>query len=363
MPVIDISSSDVVNGHSILLKSLYKDSNSTRFPGGKINRSVVNPYTLRKVVRQQLKFNPGRYNVSSPPSYSTELLRSSSCPGYPGVRASLENEMRAKFLGKLKYGSASLGMTLATYKESRAMIHKRLMKTSETLDDVLAYLRGHPQALARIRKRREPLAGQFLEYEFGWVPLMQDIEAAYRTVIQHAAVDGYTRVSGKRPLVGTIVWQRDRDGSNAASYEGVLRISYSAYVRVTNHNLWLAERAGLINWAAVAWDAVPWSFVVNMFVNTSQIIGSLTDSIGLAIDEQSLTLKSDFWYQTSRSDNYFGSSSDATFFCTDQTRVKDQSPKLSLEFRLPEVSWELAAIAASLVVQKFGKINKLIRLI
>lgn len=351
-------SSKVLNT-SVPVLTFYQESTSTRAKGTKPNLLKTNPYVLRKSIRQKLSFNLGRFNsVFVHPQGHDKLLN--DCPGYAPTYASLQNEVRSKFTGKLKDGGASLGLTLATYKGSRDMITSRLMKTSETLDDALAYLRGNPQALRRIRKRKQPLAGQFLEYEFGWLPLMSDIEAAMHTVIQHAAVGEWVKVSGKKFLTATQVVQDDRNGRSSIEYEGALRLSYSALVVVSNPNLWLAERAGLLNVAAMVWDAVPWSFVVNFFTNTGQLVNSLTDRLGLTISGESMTQKQLYWTHGRMEDHYFGSSTTLTYFHKRQIRVLDHQPSQSFEWKNPELSWETACIAAALVTQKFSKINRLI---
>jgi len=141
-------------------------------------------------------------------------------------------------------------------------------------------------------------------------------------------------------------------------------VTYCADAYVDNPNLWLANRLGLINPATVIWDLIPWSFVVNMFVNVNQMVSSVTDEVGLNISNRSVT-------QTARvvveclnydPDPDYGTSF-ARYYIKNKNRVVGSAPKIGFQFKLPQVNWELAVIATSLVVQKFKRVNDLIRVV
>lgn len=249
----------------------------------------------------------------------------------------------ARFRGKLYKGAAALGVTLGSFKQSRDMVVNRYNLLNEKAD--LAIARA-----ARELWTPKKAASLHLEIIFGWTPLLTDIHAATTSVIELANVRGTISASV------TDTWH-DRPNANWQDIEMKVRSTRSAMYTVSNPNTWLAERAGLLNPAAVAWDLVPWSFVVNMFVSTGQLVNSITDFAGLAFDNDTVT----------RTCSYRGtwdaaSLGKATQFMkgVDQRREFGADQRPPLVFRLPEVNWYTASMAASLFTQKIGKISGLV---
>jgi len=286
-------------------------------------------------------------------------------PSLNAAFASLENQAYARFNGKLRKGSASLGVTLASWKQSRDMIVNRHNHAKRTLDSAYTGLLGNKRAVERLRREREPLANQVLETEFGWKPLFEDVHAAIftacdalmgsewmtsraRTSISESRID-----SGNPQFIGTMTWR------------GKAWVSYGARVSISNPNAWMLNRLGLINPATVIWDLVPWSFVVNMFVNVNQILNSFTDEVGLSITDRHLTRGQAYnlIHDIKISPGQPGGSMRSGLAYKERTRVLDTAPALSWQLKVPKLDWELALIASSLVVQKIGKINRLIRAI
>lgn len=274
-----------------------------------------------------------------------------------GAFVSLRNEAYAKLRGKLYKGNAALGVTLASWQQSRNMIVDRYHMLSLRADRMAQALGSQPRA--------KQAASAHLEIIFGWTPLVQDIVASTTTVIQNAVPLTYV----KARAVGTdkVSFSR-RSSGNSGVTESVVTTSlhatrYSATVRISNPNLWLAERAGLLNLPAVAWDVVPWSFVVNMFVNTGQLVNSVTDYCGLEFltfsHTESTVLVSDLALSPYYSEVHGTGSAQA--YRRDKTRVLlSRPPRPNFEFRVPDLNWSTAAMAASLFTQKFSAISRVI---
>lgn len=276
--------------------------------------------------------------------------------GYPDMaaaNATATNQAYGRLRGKLYKGSAALGVSIASYKQSREMISSRADQISRGATK--AY-----ETAMRSKKTHTEVASGILEAIFGWKPLLEDIHSSLHTVIQggstlskYAAAgighaEEHTRVDN-----ASLVTTCDKRAS--------VQVRYVTNVLIKNPNTWLAERAGLLNPASVAWDLVPWSFVVNMFVNTGSLVNSITDFAGLELTYQTTTIKSQ--YSETRTSMYkrpnppFGKMVGEGTNHTRSVGVPLQPP--SLEFRIPEANWELAAIAASLMVQKVTKLGKL----
>lgn len=268
----------------------------------------------------------------------------------------LRNEAIAKLRSKIYEGSAALGVTAGSYKQSREMVVKRSKQLTSKMSENASKL-----AAASVRQGPKLLASLHLEIIFGWVPLYGDIVAACTSVCQHADIQYGVRGSSRTLIDGTHVV--DNGVTRRETHESyVSRVTHSYVVRVANPNLWLMERAGLLNVASVGWDLVPWSFVVNMFVNTGQLVNSITDYVGLEFSNGGETITSRgqaedkyFTRELSRnvlSPGYAYAGNELTTASRKKRTLSGAPPRPTLQWKLPKSSWELAAIATSLLTQK-----------
>lgn len=131
------------------------------------------------------------------------------------------------------------------------------------------------------RRRAKSFGNAFLEYHFGWEPLVKDIGAAVDT-LQHDFDS--KRIVGTGQYAIKIPYN---SGSGTGRYSQMVEfIDYckiGAKMRVTNPDLFLANQMGFVNPLSVVWELVPFSFVVDWFVNVGQFLGSMTDFAGLSI--------------------------------------------------------------------------------
>lgn len=124
-------------------------------------------------------------------------------------------------------------------------------------------------------------ANNWLAYHFGWEPLVKDIGAAIETLekpfpnrkivarAQHLATE-------RRYIAGTF-W-------TDINWEYLSKCRMEATVRVNNPNLYLAQQLGFVNPLSVAWELVPFSFVVDWFVNVGQILGQMSEFAGVSVE-------------------------------------------------------------------------------
>lgn len=299
----------------------------------------------RKVIRYSASRTAG---VEHLPRTAQRILPTS-------VAMQADSVSSSKLRGKLYKGSGALGVTIAGAAQSRDMVVNRYKTLNRSFDEVLAVM--------ATTKNPKALADMHLEYIFGWVPLYEDIVAACGTIIQ-----------GAIPLEYVTGSHRARHEINEASSYGGVRnrvVGYTEYrvkqvvgVRVQNPNTWLAERAGLLNLATVAWDLVPWSFVVNMFVNINALVQQITDYAGLSFENASITRFSETRY-THKVDQYdsnramWVSAGDGIYEARHKERELISAPvPRTLTVRIPELNWGLAAMAASLATQKLSRMRR-----
>lgn len=263
----------------------------------------------------------------------------------------LEAKCYNSLRGKLYKGSAALGVTFGSMAQSRAMVAARFNTLRRMGADVVAEISSVQRRHGLWgTKTLETVANAHLEVIFGWTPLLADIYASCTTVIQIA--DKYEFIETSHKADGSVKVGFDQ-------YATTSRVSYSTGVRLSNPNRWLAERAGLLNPVTVAWDLVPWSFVVNMFVNTGQMFQQITDFAGLTFFDTYATRT--MQYRCARAMSA-GSVNVLGFWQGyDKRRAIAAFPTPpGLTLRLPSVDWKTAAMAGSLFIQQFSKVSKLI---
>lgn len=277
----------------------------------------------------------------------------------------LSNEALARFTGRVRRDHASLGMTIASWKKSSEMIIDRSYKIADIFER-----RG--RVISRMNKwtRRRILAqnsaSAFLEYEFGWVPLVQDIQDSLKTLGSNPpwpfwvkavarAADQYKLTNRNNP--GLTYWT-DR------LFTEDWKVTVSGKVTVVSENLFLLNRLGLLNLPSVAWDLVPWSFVLNMFGNFNQMISSMSDFAGVTIQASSTTTtlhaQVDQWVVNNPTwVKQFDTAWNSQFY-----RKKDRVlgiPTPQFMWKVPELNLETLAIAAALPLQRLNKLLLLLR--
>lgn len=158
--------------------------------------------------------------------------------------------------------SADLGLTLATWKSSLSMASNAFRSLASKANRAELYYRRKASNL-------------YLEGIFGWVPLMQDVYNAYEVL---------SDLSPSAKLCKVRISDSQNGNVSGPAMRGALHCSAGVQVggsiRCVNPNLALLERLGLVNPAAIAWDAVPYSFVINWFVPVGGFLKSLSDMVG-----------------------------------------------------------------------------------
>jgi hypothetical protein len=300
-----------------------------------------------------LTFAASNRNLDAPPEWSP-----------------LYNVAYGKLRGKLYKDSASLGVTLGSFGQSSAMILKRLGQVKTLLDLSIrrytsnrSYLKARKRLLQDdIRNGREAAANVILEANFGWKPLIQDIGNSFHQLAGQPATPRW--VKGKEEVpINTSVPDRSSAGTTLTTRTGWARVTMGASVTVSNPNLWMLNKLGLLNPVAVAWDLVPWSFVVNMFINVNTLINSLTDFIGLSFGSVNVTrsaLITRTYTENFDPKTYSPFTQRVDVYKIRLRSVYSEPPRPTIQFRTPEMNRDLLIIAGSLVIQRFRKLNDLL---
>lgn len=127
------------------------------------------------------------------------------------------------------------------------------------------------------RSYAKTLASGWLMYSYGVKPLAQDI---------HNGMEVLTREFPAKQFSarGSETWEQSIEGSYYTTRrKAKSRCKVSAYVGVSNPNLWLANQLGLVNPAQWVMEAIPFSFVLDWVSNLSDVISQMTDFVGLEL--------------------------------------------------------------------------------
>lgn len=284
----------------------------------------------------------------------------------PGIDVTqMQNELRNKSYDKLKamlYSNASLGVDFVEYRQSVSMIEDTALRLAKA---ARAVRKGNFGAAAAVLGHKivnkggkhgvkKSFANNWLEFHFGWEPLIRDIYDAAEVLNNPLKSFTFQKASAH----GTFHGFRHQDfGANDQDdwLDGPMYCTQGAKVRaITNVGLHSLEQFGVINPASLAWEVVPFSFVVDWFANVGQFLGSLSDFAGMTLDK---TLFTEGWKFTHRYRFYtepaFGGAMDnnATNSLTYMYRATGLSGITFQVKRLKPPSVARAATAISLLLQ------------
>lgn len=127
------------------------------------------------------------------------------------------------------------------------------------------------------------VAGYWLEYQYGWKPLMDDLYAA-RQLFDKLEPEAMI-ISAKRVINGNYSYDRRTAAENGIWANWKTNSKYSTtchlYGRVKDSWLRAGSQYGLINPASLAWELVPWSFLVDWSLPIGNFLEAFTATAGL----------------------------------------------------------------------------------
>jgi hypothetical protein len=165
--------------------------------------------------------------------------------------------------------NAALGVCFAEWRESAHMVEHRAKQVLGRARRVRSGFR--PRGKLRV------VSDLWLEYSFGWSPLLSDIWSGFWALCSPInsgfPARGSSSFSTKLQSGTLPVIKKSRSH----------RIKMGAVINVTNPNLVMLERLGLLNPASIAWELVPWSFVADWLFDISSMLDSWSAFAGLSL--------------------------------------------------------------------------------
>lgn len=226
-----------------------------------------------------------------------------------------ENRLIAKLADRINAANANLLEDLSTANQTLRLFTNNVNRLRLGIkyirtNNMVGFLRHHNAYLSRSRQetfsrlwkqstrngRRGSrlLADLWLEYRFGWLPLLNDIEAGIKLYAQYQARGGEV-CTVKAKLSKTDDWQAP-SGSGLTDINPVLPTGYvyshsktscmiGLSYRCDNPSLALMSSLSLTSPVLLGWELVPFSFLVDWFLPIGNALQSFSTFEGLAFQK------------------------------------------------------------------------------
>lgn len=233
-------------------------------------------------------YNSGTYNSSLASIGARNKALTKLQTDYGEAAMALVNAMERKqaYNMLLNRSLQLLGVLKAIRKRDEIALAAALFTPASELERAR---KGQTQKAGRkvrkgdFRKRAKDVSATWLEYHFGWDPLVKDIYNCVK--ILENPYD--PKVVIKRATGSETVYDGNRSDYNRWRVDRVSKYGWrlSAKLSVSNPNLFRASQLGLVNPAAVAWELVPFSFVVDWFLPVGEFLNSYSNLFGVTVQD------------------------------------------------------------------------------
>lgn len=195
-----------------------------------------------------------------------------------------------RLYSRIKNQHIDLATELSQFSQARKMIFdlsKRLVDTMLTLKQgkvVKAFKKLFPNT-------PKQLANDRLAYVYGVKPLVEDIQGAAVHLQEYLASEPLHKVNGHAKK--TIQKKTSLDifneyglwGRKEVTVDVEIRVKHGASFRITGKLLRQLAKLGFTNPVNVAWESIPFSFVVDWFLPIGSFVNGLNALDGMEIDE------------------------------------------------------------------------------
>jgi hypothetical protein len=136
------------------------------------------------------------------------------------------------------------------------------------------------------------LGDLWLEFHFGWNPLLMDIYGGMDLISKPLSSDGPVRGRGRAKEV--LHDKRVFDFNNGTQHNEkfvsgsfIARAELRGKTDLSNPNLDLLQNLGLLNPVSIAWELFPFSFLVDHVVGIGDFLNSFSDELGWDVSDVS----------------------------------------------------------------------------
>jgi hypothetical protein len=184
------------------------------------------------------------------------------------TRESMYNSIRKK----LRHDATNLALNLAEYRKTAALFGDLARAVST---------RGKSLARGWAGSKTKAVSGNYLKYQYGLKPLCSDMSSAYEELKRAAGTPVYMKGLEQRQAVrrsqidlayGGTSWSK---GSTVeTSVDVIWRTRWRAEMNM-NHILSVLAAHGFTNPFSLGYELVPYSFVIDWWINLGDVLASL----------------------------------------------------------------------------------------
>lgn len=210
--------------------------------------------------------------------------------------------MSNRLITKVRDTRFDLGVALGEAGETCSFVANALVAVARSYKQLRrGHLSGALRTLAGAQKRKgqvfDPTAyasNQWLAYSYGLRPLLSDVHDAVDLLDRGLRKEKIFKVRSSiaRTFQVENIWYYYGD-----AMEGRVRASGRLVVKINNPTLYSLEQLGLVNPLAVAWELVPFSFVVDWFAPVGTYLTNIIPPQGVSVVRGSVSFKGEGTYR------------------------------------------------------------------
>lgn len=191
--------------------------------------------------------------------------------------SNLMNRCTAECLVKLGDMKANLAEDLATARMTFNLFSGLVF---DGLTAIVAIREGNFSKAAKVLGVRDSrkLAGRYLEYTYGWKPLIDDMIGTH-DLVKQALQRPSLYISAKRTVKEGFT--TDAQGKTSKGITGTASCSMGLIAKISNEYLHIAQQTGLIDPVLLGWELIPYSFVVDWILPIGTYIQAMQATYGL----------------------------------------------------------------------------------
>jgi hypothetical protein len=222
-------------------------------------------------------------------------------------KAALDAQCRNKLRNKIKDQKANW---VQFHAERKQLINMVATTCDRFTKAVSALKRGHYHAAARAlgvtashRKERKykrsyakdqskAVSNGWLELQYGWLPLIGDVHGTAELLAQKIEKEIKSKsvavVKETRQVKSSAVDYAGRKTDITGTLEHTVR--YGVYYSTASEAAHTLSQIGISNPLLIAWELLPWSFVVDWFIPIGNWISSFDATVGLSFEKGYVTV-------------------------------------------------------------------------
>lgn len=235
---------------------------------------------------------PGPSSIWSPCSYLPDSVATTSTiasgNGINTLNANGKNRVATQLLvkagkRKVNYGAA-LGESRTTYR----MIVQTMIQVLRAFRAVRKGQFRHAAGILGLRKHKLPssrkVAEHWLALQYGWRPLVNDIYDSCKLL-----QNGLTTASQLFDVRTS--WSEAESKSvphadfKSSVTDTTVRCGGKLWYRISDATTSYLSQLGLINPAEVAWELLPWSFVIDWFIPVGSFLEAMSARVGITFHD------------------------------------------------------------------------------